>query len=89
MYYKVLKNEKIIDVLDRILYCKHQVKHDIVLFCKPNEAELFLSSDENYAWHDYSLRRLPKGVTKYETVELVEISEEEYETIKHLSLKNN
>lgn len=88
MYYKVLKDGKIIDVLDKIVYCKHQMKHDIVLLCKINEAQLFLSSDENYAWHDYSLRRLPKEVTKYETVELVKISELEYETIKHLSLKN-
>lgn len=88
MYYKILKDGKIIDVLDRIVYCKYQIKHDVVLLCKSNEAELFLSSDENYAWHDYSLRRLPTEVTKYETVERIEITEQEYETIKHLSLKN-
>lgn len=88
MYCKVLKNGEIIDVLDRIVYMKHQMKHGLPLITEKKDAQLFLSSDEQYVWHDYSLRRLPAGVTKYETVELVEISAQEYEMIKHLSLKN-
>ena len=88
MYWKVLKNNKLIDVLDRLTYLKYQVKNDLVLFTTINDAQLFLSSDEKHIWHAFSLRRLPTNVTKYETVELVEISEEEYELIKDFCLKN-
>lgn len=88
MYYKVMQNEKIIDVLDSMVYLKHQMKHGILLLSDKATAQLFLSSDGKIAWHDFSLRRLPKEVTKYETVELVEISAEEYQEIKHLARKN-
>lgn len=88
MYWKVMKNGEIIDVLDHLTYLKHQVKHDLVLQATRKDAQLFLSSDGQYVWHSFSLRRLPSDVIKYDTVKLVEISEIEYDSIKHLSLKN-
>ena len=33
MYYKVTKNEKVVDILKNILYVKYQKKHDILLLC--------------------------------------------------------
>lgn len=51
MYYRVIKNGKVIDVLERIIYVKYQEKHDQVLICDIKEAEAILSSDGKYAWH--------------------------------------
>ena len=31
MYWKVLKNGKVIDVLDNLIFVKHQKKHDLML----------------------------------------------------------
>lgn len=83
MYYKVIKDDKVIDVLDNIVYLKYQIKNGIPLNATRQEAQLFLSSNGKNIWHDYSLRRLPKEVTKYETVELVVIDKEEYDKLKH------
>ena len=86
MYYKVLKDGEIIDVLDKIAYLKHQTKHNIPLNATRKDAQMFLSSDGKQIWHDFSLRRLPPETRKYETVELIEIDEQEYSKIKHMSL---
>ena len=51
MYYRVIKNGKVIDVLERIIYVKYQEKHDQILICDIKEAEAVLSSDGKYAWH--------------------------------------
>lgn len=88
MYWKVMKNGEIIDVLDLLIYLKYQRKHGILLLATKKDGQLFSSSDQKHAWHDFSMRRLPADVTRYETVELVPIDESEYESIKHLSLKN-
>lgn len=82
MYYKVVKDGKVIDVLNNIVYLKYQVKNDIPLLATKKDAQLFLSSDGKNIWHDFSLRRLPKEVTKFETVELVVIDKDEYDQIK-------
>lgn len=34
MYYKVLKNDKVIDVLDHLSFVKYQEKHGIMVSCK-------------------------------------------------------
>lgn len=86
MYYKVLKDGKIIDVLDEIVYLKYQKKHNIMLLASISDAEAFLSSDEKHIWHDASL--LPLPVEGYDTVELEEIDVYEYEKLKALNCKS-
>lgn len=51
MFYKVMKDGTVVDVLRNILYVKYQKKHDLILICDMKEAEAILSSDGNYGWH--------------------------------------
>lgn len=85
MYYKVLKDDKIIDVLDCLIYLKWQPKHKIMVLCKESEAQAILSSDKNTIWHEHTLYDIP--VSGYDTVCLEEIDKYEYEKLKVLNLK--
>lgn len=85
MYYKVLKDNKVIDVLDRLVFVKYQKKHGIMLLCDESEAQAIVSSDGSYFWHVEWLYRIP--VDGYDTVELVEIDEYEYKQLKALNMK--
>lgn len=38
MYYKVIKNDEVVDVLNHILYIKYQEKHSLLLLCDITEA---------------------------------------------------
>lgn len=85
MYYKVLKNNKVIDVLDNLIYLKWQDKHKIMVLSDENEAQAILSSDKNTIWHEETLYKIP--VSGYETVQLIEIDEFEYRQLKMLNGK--
>ena len=85
MYYKVIKNNKVIDVLDKLIYLKYQPKHKIMVLSDENEAQAILSSDKNTIWHEKTLYRIP--VDGYDTIELVEIDEHEYKQLKVLNMK--
>jgi hypothetical protein len=85
MFYKVIKNNKIVDVLDHLTYLKWQPKNKIMLLCDINEAQAILSSDNNTVWHVRGFYDLP--VDGYDTVELIEIDEYEYKQLKVLNYK--
>lgn len=85
MYYKVLKDNKVIDVLDRLSFVKYQPKHEIMVACAKNEAQAIVSSDGEYIWHVEGLYRLP--VDGYDTVELISIDEYEFNKLRMLNLK--
>lgn len=84
MYYKVLKNNKVIDVLDRLNFVKYQPKNEIMVACVRNEAQAIVSSDGEYIWHVHGLYNLP--IDGYDTVKLVKIDEYEYRRLKALNL---
>ena len=86
MYYKVLKDNKVIDVLDHLTYLKWQKKNKIMLLSDINEAQAILSSDGNTVWHVEGFYDLP--VKGYETVKLIEIDEFEYKQLKVLNMKS-
>ena len=46
MYYKVLKDNRVIDVLDHLVYLKWQDKHQIMILASEIDAQAILSSDE-------------------------------------------
>lgn len=83
MYYKVIKNNRVIDVLSHLIYLKYQPKHNIMITCTEDEAQAILSSDGNYIWHIPELYNIP--VDGYDTVELEEIDIYEYEELKKLN----
>lgn len=84
MYYKVLKNNKVIDVLHNLTYLKYQPKNKIMVLCGLNEAQAILSSDGRTIWHEKSLYELPVS-GMFDTVEAVEIDEYEYKQLKMLN----
>ena len=86
MYYKVIKNDKVIDVLDKLVYLKWDEKHKIMVLSDEDEAQAILSSDKNTIWHERTLYRIP--VSGYDEVSIEEIDEYEYKQLKMLNGKN-
>lgn len=85
MYYKVIKNNKVIDVLDNLIYLKWEPKHKIMVLSDINEAQAIMSSDKNTIWHEKTLYKVP--VNGFDTVEVEEIDEYEYKQLKMLNGK--
>jgi hypothetical protein len=85
MYYKVLKDNKVIDVLGHLSFVKYQEKHGIMVSCTQEEAQAILSSGGEYIWHVHGLYNLP--VDGYDTVEIQEINQYEYNQLKILNGK--
>ena len=86
MYFKVIKNNKVIDVLDHLTYLKWQPKNKIMLLSDLDEAQAILGSDNNTIWHVEGLYDLP--VSGYETVKLIQIDKYEYNQLKMLSCRS-
>lgn len=86
MFYKVIENGKVIDVLDHLTYLKWQPKNEIMLLSDINEAQAILSSDGNTVWHVEGLYDLP--VDGYKTVKVIAINEFEYKQLKVLNMKS-
>lgn len=88
MFYKVMKDDRVIDVLDNIVYLKWQDKHKTMILCSIDEAQAFLSSEKNDFYHEKTLYNIPIDAdVKYETVDLIEIDQFEYKKLKTLNLK--
>lgn len=83
MYYKVIKDDKVIDVLDELVFLKYQKKHGRMLLCDKLEAQAILSSDGKTMWHMWTLRELP--IPGYATVKVEEIDEYDYKRLKALN----
>lgn len=86
MFYKVIKNNKIIDILDKLVFLKYQPKHKIMVLCDENEAQAILSSDKETIWHEETLYKVP--IDGFDTVRLEEIDEYEYKQLRVLNMKS-
>lgn len=84
MYFKVIKNGRVIDVLDNLTYLKWQPKNKIMVLSEEDEAQAILSSDKNTIWHERTLYKIP--VDGYDTVSVEPIEEHEYKQLKMLNL---
>ena len=82
-YYKVLKDGKVIDVLNCIRYVKYNKKHNRMFNSEVCDAEAILSSNGKYAWHINTLLEIPAD--GYDTVELVPIDVYEYNNLKMMN----
>ena len=79
MYYKVIKNDEVVDVLNHILYIKYQEKHSLLLLCDITAAQAILSSDGKYGWHIEGLYNFQPDNNIYE---IKELSKYEYDKLK-------
>lgn len=86
MYYKVMSGDRVIDVLDNIVYLKYQPKHDIMVICDIDEAQAILLSDGETIVHERDLYDIPCEKYNHGEVELIEIDEYEYKQRKALNL---
>lgn len=86
MYYKVIKDDKVIDVLDNLTYLKWEPKHKIMVLTDENDAQAILSSDKNTIWHEKTLYNVP--VSGYDEVEILPIDQYEYRQLKVLNMKS-
>lgn len=88
MYYKVMKNNKVIDVLDNLIYLKWEPKHKIMVLSGIDEAQAFLSSGKDDFYHERTWYNIPSDADiKCEAVDLIEINQFEYKKLKTLNLK--
>lgn len=85
MYYKVMKNNNVIDVLDNLIYLKWQPKHKVMVLSGVDDAQAILSSDKNHIWHERSLYKIP--VDGFDEVDVIEIDEYEYRQLRVLNMK--
>mgnify|MGYP006879563630 FL=1 len=82
MYYKVLKDGRVIDALDRLQFVKYQPKHDIMVNCTEDDAQGIISSNGKYIWHVEGYYLIPSP--DYDTVTLEPIDKYEYDQIMAL-----
>lgn len=80
MFYKAIKDNSVVDLFDHLTYVRYQERNKIMIACDRSVSQAILSSDGKSFWHVYGLYRLP--VPGYETVELIEIDQNEYELLK-------
>lgn len=85
MYYKVIKNNKVIDVLDNLIYLKYQHKHKIMVLCDEDEAQAILLSDKNTIVHERTLYNVPVE-NNFDVVDVIPIDQYEYKKLKTLNL---
>lgn len=43
MFYKAMKDGRVVDVLDRIDYVRYDKRHDAMYYCEPVNSNAFLS----------------------------------------------
>lgn len=84
MFYKVIMNGKVIDVVDRLVYVRYDKRHDDIYICEPENANAFLSSDRRNCWR---VRQMKLSEKVFDTVELIEITEQEFLQLRALNMK--
>lgn len=80
MFYKVVKNLEIVDVLNHITFVRLQPLHTILFSCQQEYAQGILSSNDDKVWFVADL--IKENVNNYPEVKLIEIDEEEYNILK-------
>lgn len=79
MFWKILINGEVVDLLQQLQYVRYQNKHNVILFCEPEIAEAVLSSDGKRGFHIEGLYDFKPDNTTY-CIE--EISEYVYNKLK-------
>jgi len=77
---KIIKSGQIVDAVEKLDFVRQNPRNRAIISCAPEYANGIVSSDGTVIWHLEGCDRFISG--NYETVSAVEISEEEFNTIK-------
>jgi hypothetical protein len=81
VFYKVIYDKTVIDVLNGLIYILYQPLNNIYLICGANDSPCGIqSSTQETFYHLEGMNEFPNS--DFKTVKLVEIDEEEYEILK-------
>ena len=79
-YYKILKDQKVIDLASgNLQYVRYDLRHDVHVLCKEEEA-MGIMSDSDKCYHLKTL--LPFLTDDIPTADIEEITEIEYDQLK-------
>lgn len=81
MFYKIMQGNTVIDAIAGVQYVVFQERNRLNILGKKAEAFGIMSSDMSTIWHVDGLAEIPAG-SEYQTVAMVEITEEEYDTLR-------
>lgn len=81
MFYKIMQGNTVIDAIAGVQYVVFQERNRLNIIGKKAEAFGIMSSDMSTIWHVDGLADIPAG-SSYQTVAMIEITEEEYDTIR-------
>lgn len=80
-YYKVIKNGIVIDA--NCVFLRWQDKHRTMVVCRPENGQFIQSSDQQVIWRVDWLNPIQNELSgKYDTVDAVEITAEEYAELR-------
>lgn len=82
--YKIIYQNMIIDVMKKPKYCKYVKIANRTLLCDKTSANCIVSSDGSQVYHIKGTLEVP---TNYKSVEIVEISKEEYDYLCSLTIQ--
>lgn len=81
MFYKIMQGNTVIDAIAGVQYVVFQERNRLNIIGKKAEAFGIMSSDMSTIWHVEGLAEIPAG-SEYQTVTMVEITEEEYDSLR-------
>ena len=84
--YKIIYQNMIIDVMNKIKYCKYIKLANRTLLCDKTSANCIVSSDGSQVYHIKGTLEVP---TNYKSVDIVEIDKEEYDYLTSLVVQEN
>lgn len=84
MYYKIMHNDRVIDVLENPTYIRFDKRHKATVVCKRDDAEGFLSSDRSRCFRARNMRDTGGN---YELVDVAVIDKYEYDQLRIFGLK--
>ena len=82
--YKIIYQNMIIDVMNKIKYCKYVRIANRTLLCDKTSANCIVSSDGSQIYHIKNTEMIPEN---YKSVEIVEIDKEEYDYLCSLTVQ--
>ena len=82
MFYKVVKENTIVDAMEEVTFVRQNSINKVIISCPAEFASGIVSSDGTTVWQLEDRPNFFEG--SFETVKLVEIGEEEYNTIKEV-----